>query len=140
MYGHPMNRASAKLAAQNSGMGFEIPYLKELEDKAHDYMDSAKDQLKEWGVSDSDINAIEDQAKKEFEEEKKKAGQELLEQVTGAKGTFEPTKTGSGIIPKNIQEQVDRLNQNPVLAAIPGGVYTVAGVGALGIAYLIFRR
>lgn len=133
-YRHPM----AGLPQADSNMGFDIPFLKDLEDKAQEYVEDAKQTLSDWGVSDSDIAKLESDAQKALEAEKAKAASDLLQQVTGAKGTFTPKS--DSIVPTNVQEQIHQLNQNPFFAAIPGGVYTVAGAGLMAAAYFILRK
>lgn len=121
---HPMAKV------QNGSMGFSIPLLSNLEDKFHEYTDSAKQTLQEWGVSDADLNAIDKQAQAAIEEAKKDAAAQLAQQVTG--GSFQPKE--SSIIPAAVQEQIDNIRQNPML------MYSIIGVVGLGALYLIMRK
>lgn len=82
---------------------------------------------------------LEEAYKQELDSAKKQAINQLREQVglTPASGGSS-TSTG-GNIAQQLQNALANIQNSPVVASVPGGIYTLLGVTALGV-YLLVRK
>jgi hypothetical protein len=167
-YGHPMSAnnqlgyADYKQLGEYHQMGM-LPYTStEWDDSYGGWFDdivssveqsvlqplksSAESFAKDLGLSDKDINKISSELdaeyKKKIEDEKKKAAQDLARSVIGI---TEGSKTATTAAPTTsivdtVAKQFQDLQQSDVVKAVPGGLYTILGVGAAGLLFLLLRK
>jgi biotin carboxyl carrier protein len=106
------------------------------EDFRKDTLDPLVDStLTSIGISEEQAEALRQQAGETFNKELETKQSELIKEITGSSMTAQqPTATGT------IQAQIEAINKNPVMAAIPGGIYTVAGIAGGFMLYLVLRK
>lgn len=129
-FAHPMFHAHKQ--ARVNGMG---DWWTDITDPIVDTV------LVDWvGLDPDDVDTIKAEAgaaaTKELNKELESQAQQLVASITGT--TVKAPTTVK--VPTGIQQQIEALNKNPVLQAIPGGIYTLAGVAGGLILYVMLRK
>lgn len=91
--------------------------------------------LEDVGLDQKEIDRIKSEAGGAFDKRLAEEQKKLVQQITGSGGTAAPAP------PKTtIADTVKNIEQSAVVKAIPGGIYTIAGVGLGLLAILVLRK
>ena len=118
----------------------------------HREMSGLFDDLKSWAeesitdpiretvddiIGEENREVLDAELQKVYDKERQALEQKALEEAAKLISGDKP-KTGTSAAVSNIQAQIDEMNRT-TFAAIPGGLYTVAGLGVVAI-ILLMRR
>lgn len=138
---HPMMNGMGSRPYGRAGFSNQLSggFLSDLwEDFREDTLDPLVDKtLTNVGLSPEQAEQLKAQAGDAYKKELQKKQQELIQSVTGTK-TVAPSPSTD--ITTTIKETFTDIQKSDVVKAIPGGIYTIAGVlGGLTL-YLILRK
>lgn len=138
---HPIMNGMAGRPYSRAGYSNQLSggFLSDLwEDFREDTLDPMVDKtLTNVGLSQEQVEQLKKEAGDAYKTELQKKQQELIQSVTGTKAIAPVPSSG---LTETFKETFTDIQQSDVVKAIPGGIYTIAGVlGGLTL-YLIFRK
>lgn len=92
--------------------------------------------LQDAGIPQDQIDKIKLQAQEDALKEVQKLEASVAKQIIGT----QPAPAPSTSVLSNAASQIDALNKSKILSYIPGGIYTLAGVGVLVVGYMLMTR
>ena len=127
-YPHPMQRNA------NQQMGISFDFFDTWRQETLDpWVENTLDSI---GMSQEQIDKIKADAGSAFDDELKRQEQALVTSIIGTDGSA----PASVPVTQQITAAFTDLQQSGVVKAIPGGLYTIAGVGIGLIVFLFVRK
>ena len=140
-----MNKYAHPMQGLNGGMGWAL--LDDIQEWGQSKIDDivepitsgAEGLLEDAGFSKEEIDQMKKDAsssvQSQIDSEKDRLAKELAQQIVGSGG-----QTATTSPPIDIQAEIDKINKNPIVASIPGGIYTIGGLGLGLLLYIALRR